>query len=67
MAKKMFSSRFETSRVVDIHDRPMIYSDGAGAIIEASDDETGMLAYESATYAVDESHYLFFGKSYNLI
>jgi 3-oxoacyl-[acyl-carrier-protein] synthase III len=28
----------------------MIYSDGAGAsIIEASEDETGMLSYESAT------------------
>jgi 3-oxoacyl-[acyl-carrier-protein] synthase-3 len=35
------------------------------AIIEASDDETGMLSYESATYAMDEAHYLFFGKSYN--
>jgi 3-oxoacyl-[acyl-carrier-protein] synthase-3 len=34
-----------------MHDRDSIYSDGAGAsIIEASDDETGMLAYESATY-----------------
>ena len=44
----------------------MIYSDGAGAsIIEASDDETGMLSYESATYANDEANYLFFGKSYN--
>ncbi|MFV5685718.1 3-oxoacyl-ACP synthase III family protein [Flavobacterium sp. GB2R13] len=55
------------SRVVDAHDRDsMIYSDGAGAsIIEASDDETGMLAYESATYANDEANYLFFGKSYN--
>ncbi|MBP6180905.1 ketoacyl-ACP synthase III [Flavobacterium sp.] len=55
------------SRVVDVHDRDsMIYSDGAGAsIIEASDDETGMLAYESATYANDEANYLFFGKSYN--
>jgi 3-oxoacyl-(acyl-carrier-protein) synthase III len=56
------------SRVVDAHDRDsMIYSDGAGAsIIEASEDETGMLAYESATYANDEAGYLFFGKSYNL-
>jgi 3-oxoacyl-[acyl-carrier-protein] synthase-3 len=37
----------------------MIYSDGAGAsIIEASEDETGMLSYESAT-AIDEAHYLF--------
>lgn len=55
------------SRVVDPHDRDsMIYSDGAGAtIIEASNDETGMLSYESATYALDEAGYLFFGKSYN--
>ncbi len=55
------------SRVVDDHDRDsMIYSDGAGAtIIEASDDESGMLSYESATYAEDEAGYLFFGKSYH--
>jgi 3-oxoacyl-[acyl-carrier-protein] synthase-3 len=46
----------------------MIYSDGAGAsVIEASDDEeTGLLSYESSTYAMDEANYLFFGKSYNL-
>ena len=69
MAKRCLVIGSETlSRVVDGHDRDsMIYSDGAGAsIIEASDDETGMLAYESATYANDEANYLFFGKSYNL-
>jgi 3-oxoacyl-[acyl-carrier-protein] synthase-3 len=68
MAKRCLVIGAETlSRVVDAHDRDsMIYSDGAGAsIIEASDDETGMLAYESATYANDEANYLFFGKSYN--
>ena len=68
MAKRCLVIGGETlSRVVDPHDRDsMIYSDGAGAaIIEASDDQTGMLAYESATYAIDESGYLFFGKSYN--
>ncbi|WP_291122886.1 3-oxoacyl-ACP synthase III family protein, partial [Flavobacterium sp. UBA6046] len=44
----------------------MIYSDGAGAsIIEASDDETGMLSYENATFAYEEANYLFFGRSYN--
>jgi 3-oxoacyl-[acyl-carrier-protein] synthase-3 len=44
----------------------MIYSDGAGAtIIESSDDETGMLSYENATFANEEAGYLFFGKSYN--
>lgn len=68
MAKRCLVIGSETlSRVVDAHDRDsMIYSDGAGAsIIEASDDESGMLAYESATYANDEAGYLFFGKSYN--
>lgn len=68
MAKRCLVIGAETlSRVVDPHDRDsMIYSDGAGAtIIEASDDETGMLSYESATYALDEAGYLFFGKSYN--
>ena len=68
MAKRCLVIGSETlSRVVDYHDRDsMIYSDGAGAaIIEASDDETGMLSYESGTYATDEANYLFFGKSYN--
>lgn len=68
MAKRCLVIGAETlSRVVDDHDRDsMIYSDGAGAtIIEASEDETGMLSYESATYAYDEAGYLFFGKSYN--
>jgi len=68
MAKRCLVIGSETlSRVLDAHDRDsMIYSDGAGAsIIEASDDESGMLAYESATYANDEAGYLFFGKSYN--
>ncbi|PRZ21091.1 3-oxoacyl-ACP synthase III family protein [Flavobacterium granuli] len=68
MAKRCLVIGSETlSRVVDDHDRDsMIYSDGAGAsIIEASDDESGLLSYESATYAMDEANYLFFGKSYN--
>jgi 3-oxoacyl-[acyl-carrier-protein] synthase-3 len=68
MAKKCLVIGSETlSRVLDPHDRDsMIYSDGAGAsIIEGSDDETGMLAYENATYAFEEANYLFFGKSYN--
>jgi 3-oxoacyl-[acyl-carrier-protein] synthase-3 len=66
MAKRCLVVVRNTFRVVDAHDRDsMIYSDGAGAsIIEASEDETGMLSYESAT-AIDEAHYLFFGKSYN--
>ncbi len=68
MAKRCLVIGAETlSRVVDNHDRDsMIYSDGAGAsVIEASDDETGLLSYESATFANDEAGYLFFGKSYN--
>ena len=68
MAKRCLVIGSETlSRVVDDHDRDsMIYSDGAGAsIIEASNDESGLLSYESATYAMDEANYLFFGKSYD--
>jgi 3-oxoacyl-[acyl-carrier-protein] synthase-3 len=69
MAQRCLVIGSETlSRVVDKHDRDsMIYSDGAGAsVIEASDDEeTGLLSYESSTYAMDEANYLFFGKSYN--
>ena len=68
MAKRCLVIGSETlSRVVDDHDRDsMIYSDGAGAtIIESSDDETGMLSYENATFAYDEAGYLYFGQSYN--
>lgn len=68
MAKRCLVIGAETlSRVVDAHDRDsMIYSDGAGAaIIEASNDESGMLAYENATYAFEEANYLYFGNSFN--
>lgn len=68
MAKRCLVIGAETlSRVVDIHDRDsMIYSDGAGAtIIEATEDEGGILAHSSATYAHDEAYYLFFGNSFN--
>jgi 3-oxoacyl-[acyl-carrier-protein] synthase-3 len=68
MAKRVLVIGAETlSRVVDDHDRDsMIYSDGAGAsILEASNDEAGLLSYESATFANDEANFLFFGKSYN--
>ena len=68
MAKKCLVIGAETlSRVVDPHDRDsMIYSDGAGAtIIEATNDEGGILAHESASFTYDESNYLFFGNSYN--
>lgn len=68
MAKKCLVIGAETlSRVVDIHDRDsMIYSDGAGAtIIEATDEEGGIISHASATFATDEADYLFFGNSFN--
>lgn len=68
MAKKCLVIGAETlSRVVDIHDRDsMIYSDGAGAtVLEATEDEGGILAHESATFTYDEAYYLFFGNSFN--
>jgi 3-oxoacyl-[acyl-carrier-protein] synthase-3 len=68
MAKKCLVIGAETlSRVIDPHDRDsMIYSDGAGAtIIEASEEEGGILAHETATYSYEEAYYLFFGNSFN--
>jgi 3-oxoacyl-[acyl-carrier-protein] synthase-3 len=68
MAKRCLVIGAETlSRVVDKHDRDsMIYSDGAGAsILEACDDNDGLLSYESATFAYDEANYLYFGNSFN--
>ena len=52
-------------RVIDKHDRDsMIYSDGAGAvIIEETSDEGGIIAHESATYALDEAHFIYFGET----
>jgi len=68
MAKKCLVIGAETlSRVVDIHDRDsMIYSDGAGAtVIEATEEEGGIISHASATYATDEADYLYFGNSFN--
>ena len=68
IAKKCLVIGSETlSRVVDKHDRDsMIYSDGAGAaVIEATDEEGGILAYETASFTYDEAYYLFYGNSYN--
>lgn len=68
MAKKCLVVGAETlSRVVDLHDRDsMIYSDGAGAtVVEATDEEGGILAHETATFTYDEAYYLYFGNSFN--
>lgn len=68
MAKRCLVIGSETlSRVVDKHDRDsMIYSDGAGAtIVEASDEEGGILAHETASFTYDEAYYLYFGNSNN--
>lgn len=68
MAKKCLVIGAETlSRVVDRHDRDsMIYSDGAGAtVLEATEEDGGIISFESATFATNEADYLFFGASYN--
>lgn len=68
IAKRCLVIGSETlSRVVDKHDRDsMIYSDGAGAsIVEATDEEGGILAHETASFTYDEAYYLFFGNSNN--
>ena len=68
MAKRCLVIGSETlSRVVDKHDRDsMIYSDGAGAtIIEATNEDGGILAHESASFTYDKAYYLFFGNSNN--
>ena len=68
IAKKCLVIGAETlSRVIDKHDRDsMIYSDGAGAVIlESSSNDGGILAHDSATYALDEAHYIYFGETNN--
>ena len=68
IAKKCLIIGAETlSRVIDKHDRDsMIYSDGAGAVIlESTNEDGGILAHDSATFALDEAHYIYFGKTNN--
>ncbi len=68
IAKKCLVIGAETlSRVVDKHDRDsMIYSDGSGAVVvEATHDNGGILTHESATYALDEAHFIYFGETNN--
>ncbi len=68
IAKKCLVIGAETlSRVIDPHDRDsMIYSDGAGAVIvESTNEEGGIIAHETATFAFDEAHFIFFGETNN--
>lgn len=68
MAKKCLVIGAETlSRVADPHDRDsMIYSDGAGAtIIEATNEDGGILSHETASYTYEEANFMFFGNSFN--
>lgn len=68
LAKKCLIIGAETlSRILDKHDRDsMIYSDGAGAIIlESSNEKGGIIMHESATHALEEAHFIHFGKSNN--
>jgi 3-oxoacyl-[acyl-carrier-protein] synthase III len=69
IAKKCLIVGTETlSRVLDKYDRDsMIYSDGAGAsVIEATNEEGGILTHETASFTYDEAYYLFYGNSNNL-
>ena len=69
IAKKCLVIGAETlSRVTDPHDRDsMIYSDGAGAtIIEHTDDTDGIISHATATHAIEEANYIYFGNSNNL-
>ena len=68
IAKKCLVVGSETlSRVVDKHDRDsMIYSDGAGAaVLEVTNEDSNILAHESASFTYDEAYYLFYGNSNN--
>ncbi|CAH8285191.1 3-oxoacyl-[acyl-carrier-protein] synthase-3 [Mariniflexile fucanivorans] len=68
MAKRCLVIGTETlSRIVDKHDRDaMIFSDGAGAtVIEATEEEGGILSEETASFTYDEAYYLHFGNSNN--
>ncbi|MBU2939332.1 ketoacyl-ACP synthase III [Lacinutrix sp. C3R15] len=68
VAKRCLVIGSETlSRVIDKHDRDsMIYSDGSGAVIvEATTEEGGIISHESATFALDEAHFIYFGETNN--
>ena len=69
MAKRCLVIGAETlSRVVDCDDRDsMIFSDGAGACIVEDDANTssGILASSVQSHCVDETYFLYLGKSYH--
>ena len=70
MAKRCLVIGAETlSRVIDTHDRDsMIFSDGAGACIveEApAGSNSGILAASVQSHCVDETYFLYLGKSYH--
>ncbi|GAA4949006.1 ketoacyl-ACP synthase III [Algibacter agarivorans] len=68
IAKKCLVIGAETlSRVIDPYDRDsMIYSDGAGAVVlETTTDEGGIITHDSATYTLDEAHFIYFGETNN--
>jgi len=69
IAKRCLVIGAETlSRVIDPHDKDsMIYSDGAGAVvIEHTEDTTGIITHASATHALDEANFIYFGESNSL-
>ena len=69
IAKRCLVIGAETlSRVTDPHDRDsMIYSDGAGAtIIEHTNGTDGIISHATATHAIEEANYIYFGNSNNL-
>ncbi|PJB11927.1 MAG: 3-oxoacyl-ACP synthase [Flavobacteriales bacterium CG_4_9_14_3_um_filter_40_17] len=68
IAKKCLVIGSETlSRIVDKYDRDsMIYADGAGAaVVSATEENTGILNHESATYTYEEAYFLYYGSSFN--
>ena len=44
----------------------LIYADGAGAVIvEGTNDDSGLISHESASYTEEEVKFLFLGCSFN--
>ncbi len=69
LAKRCLVIGAETlSRVIDPHDRDsMIFSDGAGACIveNSTDASSGILASSVQSHCMDETYFLYLGKSYH--